>query len=98
MSTIDTLIHNQEELIAAVLSGNVADIEDRTAKMAETVAALKQSGIDFGGIPMDRLAKARSRNVEAAKRVNSMTHRTREKLDRINELRGNGTALDYSTY
>lgn len=88
MPNLDNLISVQDELIAALDSADAAQIEAATTRMAEALEILKIHGFDPAGAERLHVEHAYERNVEAAKRVNSLTNWTRSKLQHIQELRG----------
>ena len=91
MTDFPALIAAQEALILALDSADAEKIEHATTHMAAVMEVMRRDGFDSRDLTAGQLDAARTQNVEAAKRVNSLTNWTASKLERVNELRGRGT-------
>jgi hypothetical protein len=93
---IETLIECQTALIAALDAGDVAALEDATARVAKAVAAVRaQGGWTESGQAKDRIGHALKQAEAARTRVNFLTDRTRQRLERLHQMRGERVVQTY---
>jgi hypothetical protein len=86
---VETLIACQTALLAALDAGDVAALEEATARVAAAVSAVRAQG-GWGGDAhqKDRIAHALKQAEAARTRVNFLTDRTRQRIERLSEMRG----------
>ena len=95
MSTaLDQVIARQEELIKALDGRDASAIEAATVELADALRALGAEGAVYGVAPK-RLDHALRQTQAARIRVNVMSDWTRQRIDRLSEIRS-GSALTYS--
>jgi hypothetical protein len=95
---IETLIACQSALLDALDAGDVAAIEDTTARVAAAVAAVRARGGWTDGAPeKDRISHALKQAEAARTRVNFLTDRTRRRIERLSELRGQRIVQTYGS-
>ena len=92
-ATIEGVIACQSRLLAALDARAVEAIENETAALARLLAALK-------GAPSEpsRIEHARKQTEAARIRVNVLSDWTRQRIDRLAELRGQPSNKPVGTY
>ncbi len=92
---VEAVIVAQAALIAALDAGDVAAIERATATLADLLGTLKQQNLVA---PMDRTRVDHAlRQSDAARiRVNFLADRTRQRRERLAQVRGARAATLYS--
>ena len=94
---IDQLIAQHEALIAALDSRNVDQIEQATAKLNDTLAAMRAQDVWRGDSKTrERINHALKQTYAARIRVNYLSDWTRQRIDSITELRGGASAQTYT--
>jgi hypothetical protein len=95
---IEQLITQHEALIAALDSRNVAQIEQATAKLNDTLAAMRAQDVWRGdSTTRERVNHALKQTDAARIRVNYLSDWTRQRIDSIAELRGGAPAQTYTS-
>lgn len=97
-SAMELLIEAQGDLIAALDSGNVAAIESSTRAMAAAVEKVRAQDAWRDTADMPRLDYAMKQSQAARMRVNYLSDWTRQKIDRLFEIRGGARASKPQLY
>ncbi len=92
---IERLIAAQDSLIAALDAGDIAAVEVATAAMSRLLAMMR-SHCTVGRVERARVDCALKQTEAARTRVNYLADRTRQKLDRMAERRGNQRPPTYT--
>lgn len=92
---IERLIAAQDSLIAAIDAGDIAAVEVATAAMSGLLAMMRGHGT-VGRVERARVDYALKQTEAARTRVNYLADRTRQKLDRMAERRGNQRPPTYT--
>lgn len=87
-SAIELLIEAQVDLITALDSGNVAAIERCTQAMAEAIEKVRGQDAWRDTADLPKLDYAMKQSQAARMRVNYLSDWTRQKIDRLFEIRG----------
>jgi hypothetical protein len=95
-SDIEGVITAQATLIAAIDAGDVAAIEAATAALSRMLSAVRASGA-VADVSRDRVDHALKQTEAARTRVNYLADRTRQRLDRLAEIRGNRRPATYNS-
>jgi predicted RNA methylase len=99
LDSLDDVIRRQAELIAALDTMDAAAITNATEALAAALSISKSK--DYSGdraAARERIGHALQQSHAAAIRINSQMHWTRQRIDRIAELRGMGRKTFYSSY
>ena len=89
MSDIETIIKLQADLMAALDAGDVGRIEQTTKQLANAVEMTRSRQAVVAGGRLKTHIEHGLKQTEALKaRVNFMTLRNREKMERLSEMRG----------
>ena len=91
-SAIELLIEAQSDLIAALDSGNVAAIENSTQAMAAAVEKVRAQDAWRDTADLPKLDYAMKQSQAARMRINYLSDWTRQKIDRLFEIRGGARA------
>jgi hypothetical protein len=95
-SPLETVIAIQQALIAALDARDVSGIETATAGLQAALCALKSDGaVHADAATIAKLGHARKQSEAARIRINVHADWTRQRIDRLAELRGGGPALHY---
>jgi hypothetical protein len=97
-SAIELLIEAQSDLIAALDSGNVAAIEDSTQAMAAAVEKVRAQDAWRDTADLPKLDYAMKQSQAARMRINYLSDWTRQKIDRLFEIRGGARASKPQLY
>jgi hypothetical protein len=96
---IDAIMAWQSELIAALDAQDAAAIISASEALAAAVAAGRNNAVGRPEAGLaDHISAALQQNKAAAMRTNSLLHWTRQRIGKINELRGvpvGGASLTY---
>lgn len=91
---LEEVISRQEQLILALDARDPAAIETATVELADALRALGAEGAVYGTAPQ-RVDHALRQAQAARIRVNVLSDWTRQRIDRLSEIRS-GSALTYS--
>lgn len=97
-SAIELLIDAQSDLIAALDSGNVAAIENSTQAMAAAVKKVRAQDAWRDTADLPKLDYAMKQSQAARMRINYLSDWTRQKIDRLFEIRGGARASKPQLY
>lgn len=97
-SAIELLIEAQSDLIAALDSGNVAAIENSTQAMAAAVEKVRAQDAWRDTADLPKLDYAMKQSQAARMRINYLSDWTRQKIDRLFEIRGGARASKPQLY
>lgn len=97
-SAIELLIEAQSDLIAALDSGNVAAIENSTQAMAAAVEKVRAQDAWRDTADLPKLDYAMKQSQAARMRINYLSDWTRQKIDRLFEIRGGTRASKPQLY
>jgi len=97
-SAIELLIKAQSDLIAALDSGNVAAIENSTQAMAAAVEKVRAQDAWRDTADLPKLDYAMKQSQAARMRINYLSDWTRQKIDRLFEIRGGARASKPQLY
>ncbi len=92
-ATIEDIISCQSRLLTALDARNVVEIETETATLAHLIASLRDAPADAA-----RVDHARKQSEAARIRVNILSDWTRQRIDRLAELRGQSSVKTTGTY
>ena len=86
---IDAIMMRQTELIAALDAQDASAITLASEALAAAVASARNHDAVTAGLELsDMIGNALQQNRAAAMRANSLLHWTRQRIGKINELRG----------
>jgi hypothetical protein len=96
-TAIDHILRAQASLIAALDSRDAAAIENASAALAMANTALQAMGAVHAQDDLrQKLAKGIMQSDAARTRVNCLSQWTRQRIDRLDELRGRSSQNTYS--
>ena len=93
---LDALIASQSALIAALDSNDVSAIEQATKQVASIIEAVREAELTPSTAKADDLDYALKQSHAARIRVNCLSQWTRQKIDRLDQIRGLKSAATYS--
>lgn len=96
--TLDALIASQAALIAALDSNDVSAIEQATKELAAAISSVRESEITPSTDSAADVDYALKQSHAARIRVNCLSEWTRQKIDRLDQIRGVKPTATYSHY
>lgn len=97
-NSLDALIAGQAALIAALDSNDVSAIEQATKEMAHALEAVRGAELSLDTRAADDLDYAMKQSHAARIRVNCLSEWTRQKIDRLEQIRGVKPIISHSNY
>ena len=97
MSSIETIVALQTGLMNAIDARDVAQIETRTRELSHALEQIRGRGAIVAGAQLKTNLDHALRQTEALRtRVNYMALRNREKMERLDQMRGASTPHVYA--
>lgn len=96
--SLDALIASQAALIAALDSNDVLAIEQATKELASIIEKVRDAELTPEASSSRDLDYAMKQSHAARIRINCLSEWTRQKIDRLDQIRGLKPAVSYSNY